>query len=416
VRLLVHDYSGHPFQIQLSRKLAERGHTVLHLHCPSYRSGKGALTRSADDPDTFAVEGVALRRTFEKYSPLRRLAQEQMYGRLVERRVRKFEPDVVLSSNTPLFSQRILIDGCRKMGAKFVFWQQDIYSLGMRTAVAALPWLGRPIASAFSRLERTLLTRSDAVVAISEDFLHVLRGWGVATSRVSVIENWAPLCELPLRERENAWRSENGLTGKIVLLYSGTLGRKHDPNLLLQLAIEFRDQPDVAVVVVSEGVGTDWLRERVKARGLTNLELLPFQPYERLPEVLGTGDVLVAILESDAGVYAVPSKVLTYQCAGRAILASVPGENLAARIIERSGSGVVVPSGDVPAFLGAARKLVADGDLRETLGQYGRRHAVESFDIDKIAFRFEGLLEGVAKEESRGVAWAARTRRRRRVK
>ena len=36
MRILVHDFSGHPFQMQLSRELARRGHDVLHVDCASY--------------------------------------------------------------------------------------------------------------------------------------------------------------------------------------------------------------------------------------------------------------------------------------------------------------------------------------------------------------------------------------------
>ena len=41
LRVVVHDYVGHPFQVQLSRELARRGMDVLHLHCGSFRTGKG---------------------------------------------------------------------------------------------------------------------------------------------------------------------------------------------------------------------------------------------------------------------------------------------------------------------------------------------------------------------------------------
>ncbi len=40
MRILVHDYSGHPFQAQLSRELARRGHDVVHSTCTAYVSGK----------------------------------------------------------------------------------------------------------------------------------------------------------------------------------------------------------------------------------------------------------------------------------------------------------------------------------------------------------------------------------------
>ena len=121
-----------------------------------------------------------------------------------------------------------------------------------------------------------------------------------------------------------------------MFLYSGTLGFKHDPSLLLELARWARDN-DAVVAVVSEGPGADWLATH--GADEPGLRLLPYQPYERLPEVLASADVLVALLEPDAGSFSVPSKVLTYLCAGRPLLVSVSRDNLAARVVERSGGG-----------------------------------------------------------------------------
>ena len=45
---------------------------------------------------------------------------------------------------------------------------------------------------------------------------------------------------------------------------------------------------------------------------MKSLRFMGFQPFEALPDVLGSADVLVAILEADAGVFSVPSKVLSY--------------------------------------------------------------------------------------------------------
>jgi hypothetical protein len=36
LRVVVHDYVGHPFQVHLSRELARRGMDVLHLSCDSF--------------------------------------------------------------------------------------------------------------------------------------------------------------------------------------------------------------------------------------------------------------------------------------------------------------------------------------------------------------------------------------------
>ena len=40
LRLVIHDYSGHPGQVHLSRELARRGHHVEHQYCASYTTGR----------------------------------------------------------------------------------------------------------------------------------------------------------------------------------------------------------------------------------------------------------------------------------------------------------------------------------------------------------------------------------------
>ena len=50
--------------------------------------------------------------------------------------------------------------------------------------------------------ERGLLRRADAVVAITEGFRPLLREWGVPDAQIHVVENWAPLEEMPPRPKD----------------------------------------------------------------------------------------------------------------------------------------------------------------------------------------------------------------------
>ncbi len=397
MRLVVHDYSGHPFQIQLSRELARRGHEVLHLHCDSFVTGKGALDRLADDPPNFLAEPISLGQRFEKYSVRKRFEQERRYGRLLGARVKDYRPDVVLSSNTPLFAQSVFQRHLDPR-TRFVFWQQDVYSVAMGDAARRrIPVAGGIVAKLLERFERKMLKASDAVVIISADFRPILERWGIDPVRTTVVENWAGLSEIEPGPHRNVWSHEHGLDDATVILYAGTLGLKHNPDLLLQLATRAAQEPaaNIRVVVISEGLGADWLAERKRALGLDPLLLLPFQPYDVLSSVLASADVLVAILEPEAGVFSVPSKVLTYHCAGRPILGAIPAENLAARIIEREGSGLVTGPGDVPAFVAAAMQLVNDAALRADMGTRARRYAEKTFDIRRIGDEFEAVLRSL---------------------
>lgn len=389
MRVVVHDYAGHAFPAQLARSLAARGHDVLHLQLASFVSGKGRVDREPDDPAGLEFAHVDLGGEFAKYDVRRRIAHERQIGRELTMRIAAFRPDVVLS-NAPLLVQAGVQRAARSLRAGFVFWQQDVISaaagrvLGHRGRL-----LGVAAEQVVAPLERRLLRRSDRVVVIAESFLPLLRRWGVDERRVAVIENWAPLHELPALPRDNAWAREHDLTGKAVFLYSGTLGFKHDPRLMLELA-RWASARGALVLVVSEGPGADWL-EKHAAPG-DALRLLPYQPYERLPEVLASADVLVAVLEPEAGAFSVPSKVLTYLCAGRPLLGALPADNLAARVVERSGGGIVVPPRDAGALVAAAEKLLADPGQREQLGRAARAYAERTFDLDAITNRFEGVL------------------------
>jgi glycosyltransferase involved in cell wall biosynthesis len=207
-----------------------------------------------------------------------------------------------------------------------------------------------------------------------------------------VIPNWGAVDKISVLPKENPWSKKQGLEGKRVILYSGTLGLKHNPDLLAALAQKFHDQPDVRVVVAAAGVGVAQLTARKAELGLDNLLLLPIQPFEDLPHMLASADALAAVIERDAGVFSVPSKVLSYLCAGRPILLAAPGENLAAKTVLRNEAGLVVEPEDDAGWLDAAARLLGDADLRTRFGAAGRRYAEANFDVANVADRFESVF------------------------
>ena len=393
MRILVHDFSGHPFQAELARSLGARGHDVLHVHCTSYQSGKG---RFADTPGC-RFDAISLGEAFNRYDLKERLRHELRYAKAFVGRARAFRPDVIISCNDPLMAKFRFGVWAAARRVPWVFWLQDVYSVAMSREAAKRSKLGTAAGAVFMRMERWLLKRADAVVAITEDFDGVLDDWGVAPADRTVIENWAPLDEIPVRDRDNPWRKEHIGDDGFTFLYSGTLGLKHDPDVLYDLAV---DQPDAHVVVISEGLGAEHLAARQAERSVPNLRLLPFQPWEELPDVLGAADVLLVLLEAEAGGFSVPSKVLTSLCAGRPILAAVPPENLAARTIEGNGAGIVVPPGEPKGLRDGAKHLRGDPELQRRCAAAARAYAEASFAIGPITDRFLEVIHHAAGERS----------------
>jgi glycosyltransferase involved in cell wall biosynthesis len=387
MRIVVHDYVGHPFQVQLSRELARRGHDVLHLYCSSVTTPRGSLAEKADDPETLRIEAIVLGAEIRREKLFARRRLEGEHGARVVSRISSFEPDVVLSANAPLEAQKRIVEHCAREHVRFVYWVQDLIGeavgrlLRPRLGVAAVP-----VAGYYRRLERRLLRQADAVVVIADDFASFV------PRPVTVIENWAPLDELEARPKVNDWSQAHGLDATTNVLYAGTLGMKHDPGLLVSLAETLSADVAVRFVVVTEGSTADWLRDRALELGLTRMLVLPFQPFDAVPDMLGSADVLLAVLEPDAGVFSVPSKVLTQLSVGKPQFLVVPPENLAARIVERERAGVVVAPGDHDAASAALVRMLADGDERRLMCERALAYARTAFAIGSIADRFEAVL------------------------
>lgn len=394
-KILLNDYCGHPFQVELSRELARRGHDVLHVYSADDQTPKGDLLPGQGDAWTFTVDGVSLGEPLQKYNNLaKRRRQERAYGRLICRRIEAFRPDIVVGSNNPLEAQNQIGNHCRRHGIPFVFWLQDIHSeaiksfLNQKSAAA-----GTLIGTWYEWIERRLLRNADHIVAIAEDFLPRLESWKVHRDRVSVIENWAPKDKITVLARDNPWSRAQGLSDKRVALYSGTIGLKHNPNLLLAAAEAFRCETDIQIVVVSQGKYASYVEEEAARRKLGNLTVLPFQPFEAYGEVLASGDVLIAMIESDAASYSVPSKVLSYLCSGRPIVLAASEHNLSAITLRRARAGVVVDSRETVQFIEAIRYFLSDRLARREAGAHGREYADATFDVECIADRFESIIE-----------------------
>jgi len=390
MRILVTFFCGHAFPFDLAKEFARRGHSVQYVYFADNSTSPDADPASwPGDKMNLQIEGLHLPIKFSKHSLLTRRKVDVAFGKAVAARILTFRPDVVLSGNTPLDSQKVMQLAARRAKAKFIFWQQDVYHLAVRYVIKKKLRILSHIAGAYyERLEKRLLKKSDGVICIAPEFAKLVTDWGVEPSRIFTIENWAALDDVSPKDKDNEWSRAHGVDRKFCFMYSGTLGMKHRPELLLALARYLETIDNACLIVVAGGTGADWLRDNAQAVRKDVLTLLPFQPYKRISEVLGASDVLIALLDSEASTFAVPSKVLCYLCAGRSLILAAPRENHAASVVERSGAGMVISSDRPEELLSAAKSLIENAELRARYASNARGYANRSFNIVGIADRF----------------------------
>lgn len=381
--ILLSDFSGHAFTYSLADHLCRRGFDASYSYCSTVVAPKAAFSGSV------RCRPVAAGRRFERYRLFGRAVSEIRYGLAAARVVRRERPEIHIVCNMPLLAALILWAAGVPTRCRFVVWLQDLQS-----GLAAASLRGALVPGVIRRFEGFVLRRAACVLTISPPLVAAATSLGVAPDRISLLRNWAPLEDLPMRHRPNPWSTAHGLDDRFVYLYSGTLARKHRPDLLVSLTRSLHNQPDAMVVVVSEGEGADELRRlQASDERLDQLLVLGYQPFDQMPNVLASADVLLVLLEPSASAHSVPSKTLSYLCAGRSILAAIPGDNDAARIIvEEAGAGIVVEPSDSDGFVRAAARLQTEPDLRARFGSAGRAYAEQNFGSERIV---QGFLDAL---------------------
>jgi len=338
------------------------------------------------------ITEVVLRRPFARYRAGRRALQEVEYAVKAFRAIRRVRPDIAVLCNIPLLANFLLVLLLDFRRVPYVFWHQDIYSEAIRDeALKRFPRpIGHLIGAAAEGLEKYILRRSRRVVAITDAFRDKYTEWGIADEAYEVIPNWAQVEQFANVSGGREWLDGEHVRRNIVL-YSGTLGAKHDPGLLLGMATS-KKLEDCTVLVVSEGKGREWLADRQGAVQEGRLVLRDYVPFQKLPTVLASADVLISILEPAASRFSVPSKVLTYLSAGRPVLAVMDADNAAAKLLTEHGAGLVMRHDEAQRLETALRGLLDDPSRMAEMGRSARRLAERLFDIEKITSQFEDVI------------------------
>jgi colanic acid biosynthesis glycosyl transferase WcaI len=117
--------------------------------------------------------------------------------------------------------------------------------------------------------------------------------------------------------------------------------------------------------------------------------MLPLQPHERLPELLGLADIHMLPQRTGAGDMVMPSKLTGMLASARPVIAMADAGTELAEVVK--SCGVVCAPGDLEAFAQALTYLHGQPRLREELGLAGRAYACANLSAD-------GVLRGLEKE------------------
>lgn len=274
--------------------------------------------------------------------------------------------DLVVSLTDPPF---LIVAGqwiARFKKSRHVHWLQDLYP-------DLLPMMGlqmpKPVQGFLKKRTRKAMKKCDKVIVVGRCMAKRLTHSGVEPSRIAVIPNWPDFEILnphkagsdykpflvktkgKVRPPEEQKRDDSP---KFRILYAGNIGRMHPVHAILDAASFVEEQyPEIEFVFVGDGPNYDRLAQERAKRGLNNIRLLPYQPADKLREVLESGDVHLVTMHENAGGLLVPCKFYSAMAVGRPCIFMGPEESEISRVVKDFEIGKVISPRDAAGLVEA---------------------------------------------------------------
>ncbi len=313
------------FASDLAAHLAGEGHEVSAI----------ASNRAYDNPSKiFPAEevwrGVRISRIpggkLGKGARWRRAVDFAMFlARLTWRLIRLPAYDVVVALTTPPLIGFLAALFVGLKGGRLVYWVMD---LNPDQAIAA-GWLksGSIPAKVFDWMLKYTLRHSSRVIVLDRFMKARVLRKGAAPDLVEIVPPWSR--DMAIRfdqSQRDAFRAEQGLTDKFVVMYSGNHSPCHPLSPLLEAARSLASRPDIVFCFVGGGSEQPKVKAFADAHGLSNIRCLPYQSTEKLAPSLAAADMHVVVLGSPFVGILHPCKIYNILALGLPVLYIGPAE------------------------------------------------------------------------------------------
>lgn len=275
---------------------------------------------------------------------------------------------------------------------------QDIYP-EVLLAHGMVDGSGLP-ARVLSAVFRWAYRRATRVVSLGPTMSSRLLEKGVPRERIVEICNWATGAETIVRGADNPLRSEWGLTGKFVVLYSGNLGIAHDIETPLRAVARIhRDVPNLTLLFIGKGSRLAQAQQLTERLGIQQaVQFRSWVPLSLLPYSLGLADLALVTLQRGFEGLVVPSKLLGYLARGVATVYVGPSSDIS-YYVQHSGAGVCFENGASEALAQNLAALSRAPEQVQEMGARGERYYSQNLSKSAALEQYAQLLSEVVRHE-----------------
>lgn len=272
---------------------------------------------------------------------------------------------------------------------RFLFGKRHAYDMHSTMPNQLADWeysTSRLLRWLFELMERFIVRNSDVVVPICSNLEEIVRKIKPDANIVTV-ENTAVLADepKPSAKRVAELRKQHHLTGKKVILYTGTFLKIQGLDLLINAAPAVVKKSPNAVFLLVGGTPEEIaaMQRRVDALGIAkNVLLLPQHPQTDMPSFYELADILVSPRE--IGINA-PLKIFSYLNSGKPVVVT----DLPIHTQIATTPAVVLAKPDAAIWATVLNTLLASPALRHKVGAEGRKLVASRYSYARYRSRLD---------------------------
>lgn len=245
---------------------------------------------------------------------------------------------------------------------------------------------GRFLKRVILGVEAWLMKRFDRVSSISVQMVRMASAKIGRPESALLFPNWVDTKQIAPLTAQSTYRASLGIPEeKIVALYSGSISVKQGVGLLADAMRLLQHDKRLVFVVAGSGVMKGDLMRRCE--GLASVRFLDLQPASMLGEFLGLADIHLLPQRADAADLVLPSKLTGMLASGRPIVATAGRDTDLWRLVQNCG--LAAEPEDAADLARCICSLADQPELRQRMGEAGRRFAESNLSIDAILGSFE---------------------------
>jgi colanic acid biosynthesis glycosyl transferase WcaI len=250
----------------------------------------------------------------------------------------------------------------------------------------------KPVIFLLKIIERILYQKVDHIIVLSDKYKQDLVSKGTDAKKITVVSNWVDSKEILRLEKVNTFRKDLKLSNEFIVTYAGTMSWPQDLETVIEAASMLSNCNGVKFVLAGDGPKRKSLEIKIQELGLKNIIFLPLQARERYVNIIQASDACLVCLKKDFKSPSVPTKLLDIMACGRPVIANVPLDGDAPKIVNAAKCGFWVEPENAKDLCRAILSLRDNAEERKIMGLNSRKYFNAHFSLDSCMRSYERIF------------------------